>query len=105
MAFAPVALAATAVIGATWRHQILHQGAHLIDFKLPAIALVVIVALVALGPLALFIPRLMALRRRGIREYGVLGQIVSADFHTKWILDGARHRAEFQQTLDGSRPQ
>jgi len=47
-AFAPVA--AAAVIGATWREEILHDGARSMDFKLPAIALVVIIALVALGP-------------------------------------------------------
>jgi hypothetical protein len=101
-AFAPVALAATAVIGATWRHQILHQGAHLIDFKLPAIALVVIVALLALGPLVFFIYPLAALRRRGIREYGVLGQIVSADFHTKWISHGAGRQTELLQASDSA---
>jgi hypothetical protein len=33
-------------------------------FKLPAIALAVIIALVALGPLAFFVPRLAALRRQ-----------------------------------------
>ena len=44
-AFAPIAFAATAVIGATWRQDILHHGAGLMDFKLPAIALLVIVAL------------------------------------------------------------
>ena len=102
MAFAPVAFAAAIVVGATWRHQILHQGAHLIDFMLPAIVLVVIVALVALGPLVFFIPRLMALRRIGILQYGLLGQISSTGFHAKWILDGARHRAEFLQALDST---
>jgi len=56
VAFAPVAFAVTAVIGATWRHEILHYGASLMTFKLPAIALVVIIALVALGPLAFFFP-------------------------------------------------
>jgi hypothetical protein len=43
---------------------------------LPTIALGVIVAFVALGPLVLFVPRLAALRRRGILEYGILGQLV-----------------------------
>lgn len=53
-AFAPIAFAVSAVVGATWRNDILYHGAHLMDFKLPAIALVVIVALVGLGPLAVF---------------------------------------------------
>ena len=44
-AFAPVAFAATAVIGATWRNEILHHGAQLMDFKLQAIVLLVIIAM------------------------------------------------------------
>jgi hypothetical protein len=94
-AFAPIAFSATAVIAATWRNDILHHGAHLINFKLPAIILVALTALVALGPLAFFVPRLAGLRRKGILEYGILGQLHSADFHEKWILHRAGHEAEF----------
>jgi hypothetical protein len=101
-AFAPVAFAATTVIGATWRDQIIHNGAHLMNFKLPAIVLVVIIALVALGPLAFFIPRLAALRSKGILEYGILGQMHSADFHEKWILGRAGHEAEFLRAPESS---
>src|SRR5271156_4799332 len=60
-AFAPVAFSATAVIAATWRDDILHHGARLLDFKLPAIVLLALTALVALGPLVFFVPRLAAL--------------------------------------------
>jgi hypothetical protein len=35
-AFAPIAFGATTAIGATWSHDILHHGAHLMNFKLPA---------------------------------------------------------------------
>ncbi|MGA7027051.1 MAG: hypothetical protein WBY24_00300, partial [Candidatus Acidiferrales bacterium] len=65
-AFAPIAFSATAVIAATWRQDILHHGAHLVNFKLPAIVLVALTALVALGPLAFFVPRLAGVRRKGI---------------------------------------
>lgn len=64
-------------------------------FKLPAIVLTYLVALIALGPLAFFVPQLAALRRRGILEYGILGQLHSIDFHEKWILSRAGHEAEF----------
>ena len=43
-AFAPVAFAATAVIGATWRYDILHRGANLLGFKIEAMVLVLIKA-------------------------------------------------------------
>ena len=46
----------------------LYRGAHLLDFRLPAIVLIAIIALVALGPLLFFVPRLAALRRKGILE-------------------------------------
>jgi hypothetical protein len=101
-AFAPVAFAATAVIGATWRQEILRHHAHLMDFKIPAIVLLIIVVLVAFGPLVFFVPRLSALRRRGILEYGILGQMHSAEFHEKWILHRAGHETEFLQALESS---
>jgi hypothetical protein len=101
-AFAPVAFAAAAVIGATWREAILRDGARLMDFKLPAIALVVIIALVSLAPLGFFVPRLAQLRRKGILEYGVLGQIHSTDFHEKWIVHRAGHESEFLQAAETS---
>jgi hypothetical protein len=68
----PDTFAAAAVVRATWRQSILHDGAHLMDFKLPAIALAVITALVALPPLAFFVPRLAELRRKdsGIWSFG-----------------------------------
>jgi hypothetical protein len=101
-AFAPITFAASAVIGATWRYDIFHHGAHLKNFMLPTIALGVIVAFVALGPLVFFVPRLSALRRKGILEYGILGQLHSAEFHQKWILHRAGHEAEFLQAPESS---
>jgi hypothetical protein len=94
-AFAPVAFSATAVIAATWRDDILHHGARLMDFKLPAIVLLALTALVALGPLVFFVPRLATLRRKGILEYGILGQLHSTHFHEKWILHRGGHETEF----------
>jgi hypothetical protein len=99
-AFAPIAFAATAVIGATWRNDILHHGAHLLDFKLNAIMLALITALVALGPLLFFVPRLANLRRQGILEYGILGQMHSTEFHEKWIHNRAGHETEFFQAAE-----
>jgi hypothetical protein len=100
--FAPIAFAVSAAIGSTWRYDILHHGAHLTDFKLPTIALVIVVVFVALGPLIFFVPRLAMLRTQGILEYGILGQLHSRDFHEKWILHRGGHEAEFLQALETS---
>lgn len=91
---APVTFAATAVIAATWRHEIAFHGAHLMNFKLPFIFLIAIIGIIAVGPLVFFVPRLMALRKAGLSEYGALGQILSTSFHEKWIQHGAGHEAE-----------
>jgi hypothetical protein len=101
-AFAPVAFAAACVIGATWREEMLHRGARLMDFRLPTIALIAVIGLIALGPLVFFVPRLAALRRRGILEYGILAQIHSAEFHEKWIVHRAGHEGEFLQAAESS---
>ena len=45
---------------------------------------------------------LAALRRRGILEYGTLGQILSTEFHEKWIRHRAGHEAEFLQAPESS---
>jgi hypothetical protein len=101
-AFAPVAFTATIVIGATWRHDILHHGARLMDYRLPSIVLVLTIAAIALGPLLFFVPGLMALRRTAILEYGILSQIQSTEFHDKWILHRAGHESEFLQATEST---
>ena len=95
LAIAPTAFAVAAAIGGTWRAEILRQGAHLMDFKIEAIVLLLIILLVAMAPLVFFVPRLGSLRRRGILEYGTLGQIHSMEFHRKWILDRADQQEDF----------
>lgn len=101
IAFTPTAFAATAVIAGTWRHEILHHGATLMSFKLPAIVLAVIIALLALAPLLFFIPKLAALRHDGILDYGFLAQLQVRAFHEKWVLHGVGHEAEFPASTEG----
>jgi len=95
MGSAPVMFAVAAAIGSNWRYQILAKGAHLANFKLEAAALLIIVLLIAIGPLVLFVPKLAAVRRQGILDYGTLGQLHSMDFHVKWILKRTGHEEEF----------
>ncbi len=95
MAFAPTAFAASSVIASNWRNEILHHGAHLADFRLAAIVLVLIISLLAIGPLLFFVPRLAALRQKGILEYGILGQLHSSEYHEKWIHHRSGHEADF----------
>ena len=68
---------------------------HLINLKSSAAALLVILLSVAFGPLILFVPKLAQLRRKGILDYGVLGQIHSTEFDEKWVQHRAGHGQEF----------
>ncbi len=95
MALAPTIFVAATVIGATWRAQILREGMHLRDFKLEGIVLLIIVLIIAFGPLVFFVPRLGRLRRKGILDYGILAQMHGMDFHNKWILQRAGCEEEF----------
>jgi len=99
-AFAPIAFATTSVIASTWHRGILAHGAHVMEFRLSAIIFALTILLIALGPLLFFVPRLIMLRRRGILEYGILGQMHSSDYHEKWIVHRAGHEAEFLQAQE-----
>jgi hypothetical protein len=95
LAIAPTIFVASAAIGSTWRTQILMQGAHLKDFRVEAGVLLAMVFVIAMGPLLLFVPKLLRLRRMGVLQYGTLGQLHSTDFHKKWILNRMGQEEEF----------
>ncbi len=95
LALAPTIFVAATAIGALWRAQILRQGMRLMDFKVEGIVLLIIMILVALGPLVLFVPKLSQLRRKGILEYGILAQMHGMDFHHKWVLQRAGREGDF----------
>ena len=93
-AFAPFSFALSLIVGASFRNDILHNGKHLVNFKGPAIALVVILFLAAVVPLLFFIPKLLPLRRRGILQYSIVGHMQSIAFHDKWVHHGEEHEDE-----------
>ncbi len=95
LALAPTIFVTATAIGATWRALILRGGMHLTDFKFEGIVLLIIVLMIAFGPLVFFVPRLGQLRRRGILEYGILAQMHGKDFHQKWVLQRAGHEEDF----------
>jgi hypothetical protein len=94
-AFAVIAFAANSAIAATWRYNILRHGAHLMSYKLYALVLIAVLLFIALAPLVAFVPRLVELRVRGIVDHGVLGQIHSAHFNHRWVVNRAGHEGEF----------
>jgi hypothetical protein len=85
IAFALLILAQSAFLSASIGNRILFQGASLDAFQYEIAAFVVLQILLMLGPLIVFAPTLLALKRRGRREYGVLAARYTREFHAKWI--------------------
>jgi len=88
-AFAPLLVAQSALVSAMVGSRILQQGAQLQDFKLELGGTLVFALFQALGPLMVFAPKLLAAKRRGLREYGLLADRYVKEFDHKWIHGGA----------------
>ena len=69
--------------------RIFFQGATLPRFQYEIVAFLVLQLVLVLGPLCVFAPALLALKRRAQREYGALASRYTQEFHEKWIGGGA----------------
>jgi hypothetical protein len=87
-AYRPILLAFGSVLSGMIANRILYTGAALIEFKLEIVGTVILVLFAVLGPLLVFIPTMRSIRRRGIAEYGALGQRYARAFRQKWIGGG-----------------
>jgi hypothetical protein len=86
MAFFPVTLAVSSVIASRWMHDMVYHDQTLASFKAPFAAFVVLWSAILLLPLLMLAPRLAAMKRQALRQYGALigehGRLV----HRRWIL-------------------
>jgi hypothetical protein len=101
-AFVTVVLAISAVIGATWRSQLLEGSATLESYKLPAALFAVLILLVFFLPLLLFTPKLIREKKEGNLKYGSLQHLHSLQFRQKWIAERNQHIEELLGTSDVS---
>jgi len=83
------ALSVGAVISGRYCTEILYGGSSLSAIRAPVAVFVVIMLLVCVGPLVVFLPQLMAARRKGLVEYGALALRYAAEFDRKWLRGGA----------------
>lgn len=88
-AFAPLLLGQSVLISAMIADRILPEGAQLPAFKHELAGALAFALLQALGPLIVFVPKLVAAKRRGLREYGLLGDRYVREFDRKWLQGGA----------------
>jgi hypothetical protein len=83
--FGTLGLAVSVVLSASFAEQIRFAGAPPQSF-LPLIgAIVAVNLLVFLGPLAFFTARMIDVKRRGLREYGVVAATYTHLFEAKWV--------------------
>jgi hypothetical protein len=101
-AFVPVVVAISAVIGATWRSQLLQGGASLESYRLPVALLAILILLVFFLPLFLFTPKLNTEKKTGNLKYGSLQHLHSLQFRQKWMEDRNKHVEELLGTPDVS---
>ena len=93
IAFAPLAFAHGALFAGSIFERIQHAGASLPEFRYEALALVLYMFALAIGPLLAFMPQLRRARLRGDIEYGILAQRYVRQFEDKW-LGGNREPGE-----------
>ena len=84
-AFTPLLLAQGVVLAGIIGGRIFYAGAQLPQFKVDLIGLVAVMVFAVLGPMLVFSPRLEAVKRAGLREYGDLAQRYVREYDQKWL--------------------
>jgi hypothetical protein len=87
--FELLCFAFSAVAAGAYAEQMMYGGAPLQGFALPVLGLVLLNLMLFLGPLLFFAPQLLAVKRRGLREYGRVATAYVRGFDAKWLREGA----------------
>lgn len=81
--------ALSAMLVASYAEDILFGGTTLENHVMPLTAIVVGLTALVLLPLVFFSPRLVAVKQRGLLDYGVLAASYTRAFDRKWLRGGA----------------
>jgi hypothetical protein len=99
-AFAPFLLAQSTLLAGYLGNRILYQGATLPNQKMEIVAIALFIYVLTLGPLCVFVPRLLYQREHGLYTYGSLASEYVIGFHKKWIGRGRRTTEELVGSSD-----
>jgi hypothetical protein len=88
-AFSTLLFAQGALLSGTIAGRIFFEGEVLTAFRVEIAGLLVLLVLVVLGPLLVFAPRLLATKRQGLRDYGLLATSYTREFEQKWVSGAA----------------
>ena len=81
-----VSLAVSAVLASRWMHDVVFHGQSIIAFKLPLLVFVALWSILLLLPLLVLAPRIAALKRKALLDYGALVGSHGRLVHRRWIL-------------------
>lgn len=99
-AYSPLLASFSAMSAGLVASRIFHQGASLADFKLEIVSLVMFGMFLVLGPLTVFAPQILAAKRLGKREYGVLAANYTRAFDQRWLRSPDHDAEPFLGTND-----
>lgn len=83
--FGSIMLALSAVVSASVATKVLSTGARLDSYWPVCLTLMALSIVIFVGPLLIFVPRLMEVKHRGLAEYGILASQYTQLFDRKWI--------------------
>ena len=83
--FGIILFALSAVVASGIATRILLTGARLQEYMWSYLTLFVFALAVFVAPMLIFIPNLLALKQRGLMEYGTLGSEYTQAFYRRWI--------------------
>jgi len=87
MHFAPLVLAISAVLSASFAVDIADGSMAFVEIYPAALAILLLDAVIFIGPTLIFIPKLWACKVKGVNDYMILGERYSAGFDRKWVQD------------------
>ena len=88
-AFMPLSFALASVLAARWAHLAIYHDVPLASFHIPLAVFAILVAGALFAPLAMFAPRLVAVRRQALLDYGALVTEYDQLVQRRWLLGEA----------------
>ena len=98
--FAPILFAQGAHFSALLASQIFFNGQKLLSYKMEIAGSVVLFVFIFLAPLCMFSMQLSRVKRKGLREFGLLANRYVRDFEHKWLRGGAPQEEPLIGTAD-----
>lgn len=84
-AFGELVVAEGAAMAAFLANRVFHDGHPLQLFKMDILGVAVVVAAMVLGPMCVFVPKLLAAKREGREQYGKLANRYVREFEGAWV--------------------